>query len=82
MIFTEKQLKLIKLFHIMIPIIFILKKKLYFYAIFYQLERTSIPLNKNNYQRELNIIYDTAHKNNFNLNTIKKIHKRVQQIIK
>lgn len=37
----------------------------YFNSILCRLERT--PLNKNNYQCELNIIYDIAHKNNLNL---------------
>ena len=46
----------------------------------YRLER--IPLNKYNYQHELNIIYNIDDRNNFNLNTIKKIHKRIKEKIK
>jgi hypothetical protein len=38
-----------------------------------------IPLNKLNYERELNIIYIIAHKNNLNLNIIEKIHKRIKE---
>ena len=51
----------------------------FFNSIFYRLER--IPLNKTNYEHELNIIYNIAHRNNFNLNTIKKIHKRIKEKI-
>lgn len=36
---------------------------------------------KNHYERELNIIYDIVHKNNYHLNTIKKNHKPVTQNI-
>lgn len=51
----------------------------YFNALFYRLER--IPLNKTNYQNELNIIYDIAIRNKFNLETIKKIHKNIKNKI-
>lgn len=54
-------------------------KKIFFNSIFYKLER--IPLNKHNYLHELDIIYNIVHKNNFNLNTVTKIHKRIKQKI-
>lgn len=41
--------------------------KITFYnSIFYNLER--VPLNKHNYQHELNIMFNTVQRNNFNLN--------------
>ena len=41
-----------------------------------------IILSKYNYQHELHIIYNIADRNNLNLNTIKKIHKRIKEKIK
>ena len=48
----------------------------YFNSILYRLER--VPLNKYNYNNEFNIICDIGIKNNFDINTIKKIHKKIK----
>jgi hypothetical protein len=56
------------------------QKYAYFNSILYRLER--VPLNKYNYHNELNIICDIAIKNNFNINTIKKIHKKIKVKLK
>jgi len=52
------------------------QKFAYFNSILYRLER--VPLNKSNYNNEFNIICDIGIKNNFDINTIKKIHKKIK----
>lgn len=42
----------------------------------------SFHLAKHNYQHKLNFIYGIAQSKSFNLNTIKKIYKRVRERIK
>ena len=52
------------------------QKFAHFNYILYRLER--VPLRKSNYNNEFNIICDIGIRNNFDINTIKKIHKKLK----
>jgi hypothetical protein len=64
----------------MILITLIFKRYNFLISIFYRFEHN--PLNKHNYQHKLNIIYNIAHKNNFNLIIIKNIYNGIKEKIK